>query len=87
MRSQSQEQNKDPTAPDSPVGCVAAHLSKGNLKVVPNRPESDCKQRGERGHNQQVLPFTYMKAQRESGQPFKSAGSKTQAGEGIFPCK
>lgn len=75
---------KSRTRTKSPVGRVSAHLSKRDLKVVPSRPESDCKQRGERGHNQQVPPFTYMKAQRESGQPFKSAGSKPRRGRAFF---
>lgn len=31
-----------------------------------------------------MLPFTHMKAQRESGQPFKSAGSKPKRGRAFF---
>lgn len=54
------------------------------LKVTSTHPGSDCKQRGKWGRNQQVLPFTYMKAQRESGQWFKSASSKPRLGRAFF---
>lgn len=57
---------------------------RGNLKVTSTHPVSHTKQRGKWGHNQQVLPFTYMKAQRESGQRFKSASSNPRRGRAFF---
>lgn len=64
---------------------MTKHTSRGGkLKVTFTRPVSDSKQRGKWGHNQQVLPFTYMKAQRESGQRFKSATSKPRRGRAFF---
>lgn len=50
------------------------------FKVTSTHPVSDSKQRGKWGHNQQVPPFTYMKAQREGRHRFKSASSNRRRG-------
>lgn len=54
------------------------------FKVTSTHPVSDSKQRGKWGHNQQVPPFTYMKAQREGRHRFKSASSNRRRGRTFF---
>ena len=75
-----------PLSPSKQVSKPSNHAPLGgeNLKVTSTRPVSESKQRGKWGHNQQVLPFTYMKAQRESGQRFKSASSNPRRGRAFF---